>query len=307
MTTSYDVFCAGELLVDFIGREDETSLADTRTFERFRGGSPANLAANLSGLGLRTGLAASVGEDALGDFAVDELRRRGVDVSNITRRDAPTTLAVINRSSSTAEFVLQRGADRDLDRAAIDRGAAATRLFHTTAFALTCPTGAAAVQGASTAVSAGADVSLDMNWAPGVGAAQEEAIALIQAYCSLGALVKASADDLERLLGRTSPNDAMQTVLSWGASLVVLTLGREGSTARHRDGRTGRRPVEAVDVVDATGAGDAYWAGFLWRWLADAELSDCMEVGTGLAERKLGKVGPISHQELGTFAQSHQK
>jgi fructokinase len=291
------------LLVDFIG-DQLTSLESTRTFTRFRGGSTANLAANLAGLEVATSLAASVGDDRLGDFALQDLRRRGVDVTRIARRLEPTSVAIVGRSAHTAEFVLHRAADGLLDEAQLtfDDG---TRLFHTTAFALSGRSQGLLLDAARRAHEAGGTPSLDANWAPGVGGTRTEVRRALIAYCELQPLLKASVDDVQRILGEISVEDAIAQLHEWGAQSVVITLGSDGSLVSH-DGNVQSVPPERVDVVDATGAGDAYWAGFLWRWLQGDDLVDCAQIGTHLAVIKLAQVGPLSSDQLRQFVTEYR-
>lgn len=294
-----EVLCAGELLVDFIG-DQQTSLDATSTFTRFRGGSTANLAANLAGLGVSTALAASVGDDRLGDFALGDLTDRGVDVSRIARRPEPTSVAIVGRSAHTAEFVLHRAADGMLDETQLSFEDE-TRVFHTTAFALSGPSQGLLIEAARRARAAGLAATLDANWAPGVGATRTEVRRALIAYCELQPLIKASVDDIRRILGETSVRDAIVQLHEWGASDVVVTLGGDGSLVSDGEA-THTVPPEKVDVVDATGAGDAYWAGFLWRRLQDGDLVECARAGTRLAVMKLGQVGPLSSGQLHHFA-----
>jgi fructokinase len=298
-----EVLCAGELLVDFIGNE-EAPLASTRTFTRFRGGSTANLAANLAGLGVSTSLAASVGDDRLGDFAVADLEERGVDVTRVARRPEPTSVAIVSRSAHTAQFVLHRAADGLLDEGQLEL-ADETRIFHTTAFALSGPSQGLLLDAARRARNAGLTPTLDANWAPGVGATRTEVRRALIAYCELQPLLKASADDVQRILGETSVRDAVAQLHEWGAREIVVTLGSDGSLVS-QDGDVESVPPESVDVVDATGAGDAYWAGFLWRWLRGDDLVDCASTGTRLAVTKLGQVGPLSGEQLRQFVMEYR-
>jgi len=77
-----------------------------------------------------------------------------------------------------------------------------------------------------------------------------------------------------------------------GTRLVCLTLGGEGSYVLG-DGANFHLPVNPIEVVDSTGAGDAFWSGFLSAYLADYSWQDCAYAGRGMAEKKLTTLGPI--------------
>lgn len=65
---TFDILAAGELLIDFISSDFADKLEDVKIFERFQGGSPANLCLNMARLGNSVKLIASVGRDDMGDY-----------------------------------------------------------------------------------------------------------------------------------------------------------------------------------------------------------------------------------------------
>ena len=71
---SIDIICIGEVLIDLIGHEINTSINRTKNYHRFLGGSPTNVAVNASRLGLNTVLVASCCQDGLGDYIIRKLK-----------------------------------------------------------------------------------------------------------------------------------------------------------------------------------------------------------------------------------------
>ena len=79
-----------------------------------------------------------------------------------------------------------------------------------------------------------------------------------------------------------------------GASLICLTLGAEGSLVSYEGGtKQVRVPGQKLDVVDATGAGDAYWAGFLTAYIDGHTPQQCARSGATLARMKLTRLGSL--------------
>ena len=126
---------------------------------------------------------------------------------------------------------------------------------------------------------------------------ETDAQRIVAEYCSLGAFAKLSNDDVVRLLGETglAPEEAARHFHTWGAQLVCLTQGAAGSFVSWDYGREHAFvTAPCVEVADATGAGDAYWAGFLSAWLDGHTPDQCAAAGSHLAAIKLEKVGPLS-------------
>ena len=72
----------------------------------------------------------------------------------------------------------------------------------------------------------------------------------------------------------------MEGLIARGKEFVVCTHGSEGATLLNREGRWLEQPVVPVSgVVDTNGAGDAFFSGFLHRYLQGAELADCLRAG----------------------------
>lgn len=294
-----DVLAVGELLVDLIGEAGSPTLAQASGFTRHAGGSAANLATNLARLGVRVALVASVGRDGLGDYLTTETTGAGLPAEPLARDDhAPTSLVLVNRTDGTAQFVAYRGADAQIHPEHVPEALArSARVFHTSCFALSRePARGTILAAAETASAHGATLSVDVNYAPQIWPHQAEARNVLARYLAGGALVKASTDDLDRLWGEeTTEEDGARRLHEAGAKLVCVTEGPRGSRVSWNGG-THVAHVESVpaEVVDATGAGDAFWAGFLTAWLDGQGPPDCARAGSRMAALKLAGVGPIS-------------
>jgi sugar/nucleoside kinase (ribokinase family) len=102
----YALLSVGELLVDIIGTDIQDSILHTSTFERFQGGSPANMAANMARLGMSTAIVSCVGNDNLGIFLKNEVAKTGIDISHIaTDEFQPTSTVIVSRTKGTPDFI----------------------------------------------------------------------------------------------------------------------------------------------------------------------------------------------------------
>ncbi|QIP15505.1 sugar kinase [Spirosoma aureum] len=303
MTTPrpYTLLAVGELLADFIGHHVSSSLLDSLDFRRYQGGSPANMAANMARLGNKTAMVACVGNDNIGRFLTREVAEAGVDVQFITRDPLePTTIVLVSRTAGTPDFVAYRHADCQITPEQIpDSLLAQAQLFHTTCFALSRqPAQDAIVDAAKRAQAAGCQVTIDANYAPSIWPDREQAWRVLTDYCSAGALVKLSEDDAVRLYGETQPTERILSDFhKMGASTICFTMGPNGSLVSYDNGsQQARVPGKKVDVVDVTGAGDAYWAGFLTAFIDGLDPEQCARSGAALAQMKLTRQGPLPGQ-----------
>lgn len=293
-----DILCVGEILVDFIGAQYGKTIATTESYNRFLGGSTANLAVNANTIGLAVDLVASVGNDGLGQFLLDELNVFGLSTAHITKIPSqPTSLIFVSRSNDTPDFVPVRGADAHITEAQTNNELIKkAKVFHTSCFALSQePARSVIMRKAKQAFALGCKLSIDINYAVEIWPDKEEAVEFIKAYCVFNPLVKISADDAKRLFGDVaSYNDIFTLFHSYGADVVCLTLGSKGIILAQKGKDTIHKPaIKLNEVVDVTGAGDAFWSGFLYGFVNKHDLEQCVSFGLKLAHIKLKHVGHL--------------
>lgn len=294
----YGLVAVGELLGDFIGSEIATSIYDTSKFERFQGGSPANLAANMARLGFKTAIISAVGTDNLGKYLVEKVEAAGVDTQFVIYDNhEPSSIVLVSRTTGTPDFIPYRTADRMIKSADIpDELLQKCSVFHTTCWPLSKqPSQSAVLDAAKRAKAAGCILSADLNYAERVWPDREEAHVIIKEYLSHGALIKLSEDDAERFYGKeVSMEKVFDDFHGWGASLICYTMGGKGSVVSDGNKLIFNQP-EAITVVDATGAGDSFWSGFLAAYLSGKTAEQCAKAGSKMAKIKLTTIGPIKH------------
>jgi fructokinase len=106
-------------------------------------------------------------------------------------------------------------------------------------------------------------------------------------------ITKPSLDDAGRLFGREkTPEQYISMFHDMGPAVVVLTMGAQGILLSDQ-GQLTHIPARPVQVVDATAAGDSFWAGFLVALLDGNPLTRCALFAREIVERKLTTVGPL--------------
>ncbi len=257
------VICLGDLVVDLISREPGKPLWAVETFGKHLGGSPANVAIGLRAHGVPVTLWSKVGADAGGRFLRERLRRYGLAGGVRVDPALPTKHALIGldaHGDRTWEMLNPDSAYEHITRDDVDPAALRTaRVLHVGGAALVGAVTARTVLAlAAEARAHGCLVSFDPNLIVGDAPERPAILARLDALLPHVDLLKMSADDWRDLLGDADPAD----VLARGVSLVIRTDGARGAhfhTPRH-DVFVAAEPV---DVVDATGAGDAFTAAVL--------------------------------------------
>jgi ribokinase len=225
------------------------------------GGVGANSAMALAGWGVDVRLAGCVGRDRFGDFVLEHLARGGVNMRWVERTsDAMTGFFYINITpDGERTFFGSRAANGCMGNLrnvrALCNGAAAA---HLVGYNFLNPGPARAAKEIARAIHArGGWVSLDVGMAP----AQQIPRKILQIIPGVDILLL-STDEATLLTGARDPRRAFAALEKAGAREVVLKLGKSGCLIS-RNGGPQHVPSFDVKMVDSTGAGDAFVAGFL--------------------------------------------
>jgi sugar/nucleoside kinase (ribokinase family) len=291
-----DLLAVGEALIDFISVERVDSLAKAYQFEKRRGGSPANIAVDMAKLGGKTAIAARVGEDTFGDFIRREMDKAGVNTDYlISDSTAATSLVFVTRTQGTPDFQVLRGADiqlrlEDIPTALIARA----KVVHTSTWPLTSePARSTLVALLQQAKALNKIVSCDPNYSPQLWQDASQGVGMVERMLGYASITKPSLDDANRIFGMDqSPEVIIERFHDMGPRVVVLTMGAKGILVSH-EGQIFHVPSHAVNVVDATGAGDAFWAGFLVALIDGHPLDKCTRFAREVAEIKLTTIGDL--------------
>ena len=282
-----DVVVVGSVNVDLVFRVPHLPAAGETvigaTFSRGPGGKGANLAAAAAKLGGRVRFIGTVGVDDLAWEARADLEGAGVDASQVGSRPVHTGVAgiFVDRGGENA-IAVASGANAELEPGFVREALAGIDVPHAVV--------AANLEIPDEAVATAAEVAAGRGWPFILNPAPARAVERsVLERC----LVVAANEGEATALG------SVAALLAAGAGAVVVTRGPEGADL-HRSGRSvHRQPSFPVDVVDTTGAGDAFCGALAWavadgrdlegavRLAAAAGALACREVGAraGLPDR----------------------
>ena len=103
-------------------------------------------------------------------------------------------------------------------------------------------------------------------------------------------IVVADEDEINVLMGTDNFDDTLEAIRNYD-NLFVMTRSDEGSVIVHRGEQHVQKATPVEKVIDTTGAGDAYCAGFLYGWVHDKSLAECARAGTLCATAVIQQVG----------------
>ena len=293
-----DILCVGEVLIDFIGHQSDVLINNTRDYHRYIGGSPTNVAMNCSRLGLKAMIVGTVGSDGFGEYIFERLNSINIVTDNIKKLNTkPTSVVFVSKSKGTPDFIPFREADSFITEDQISKNVLQeSNIFHTTCFALSKePAQSTILKKAEEAFNLGCKLSIDLNYTKKLWDTQEEAIRVIKTYCRFNPLIKISEDDMFRLFEKElTHQEIFEFFHNLGVDTVCLTLGENGVKLSQLEKKTITLPaIKVKKIIDTTGAGDAFWSGFLYAYIKEKPIEDCLQIALKLAALKLQNVGRL--------------
>lgn len=287
--TGRTVLVVGDVIDDVVVRPRRPTSPDSDTPARIAacpGGSGANQAAWLGALGADVRFAGRVAA-ADADRHTAALRAHGVDARLSEDPDAPTGRIVIIAADGRRDMYTDRGANLNLTAADLpDDLLDGVALLHLSGYSLFDPSVRSAV--------------LDLRArAPGVRLSVDPASAAFLADVgpdrfrtwTAGAHLVFPNLAEARLLTGTNTAEEAATALTETYGTAAVTLGPHGALVATPDGTRVRLPAAPAPVVDPTGAGDAFTAGFLTAHLTGAGLEACTRTALAAASRAVASPG----------------
>ncbi|MBQ6421283.1 MAG: 5-dehydro-2-deoxygluconokinase [Clostridia bacterium] len=293
-TKKYDLILVGRIAVDLNPVDYNCPLNESTTFKRYLGGSPANIAVGLARLGKKCGFFARVSDDQFGTFVTDFFENEGIDTSRIVRcKDgskigltfteikSPTESSIVMYRNEAADLKLEPG---DIDEDYIRQGAAV--LISGVALAES-PSREAALKAALLAKKNNIPVIFVLdyrayNWKNTDEIAVYYSLVADKADMIIGS--REEYDFAEGLLGLDGTDET--SAAYWqgkNAKIVIVTHGKQGSTAYTCDGKSFSIKPFPVKLLKSFGGGDGYTSAFLYSLFEGKEIIDCLEFGSASA------------------------
>lgn len=291
---AYDLILLGRVAIDFNPVDLNRPLEESANFNKYLGGSPANIAVGMARLGKRVGFIGKVSDDQFGDYVTHYFQKEGIDTSHITRcRNgenlgltfteiiSPQESRILMYRDGVADLMLE---PEDVEEAYIRKAKAL--LISGTALAAS-PSREAALKAVILAGKNGIPVIFDIDYRAYTWKSQDE----ISIYYSLVAgqsdIILGSREEFdltERMLGLDGEDSG--SARYWqgcGCKIVVIKHGKEGSAAYTCDGRQYAVKPFPTNALKGFGGGDGYASSFLRALIDGCSVPEALEYGSASA------------------------
>ena len=286
----FDVVGFGALNLDKLFKVNKLAKAEEESFiedySESCGGSAANTAVGLARLGCKVGYIGKVGRDREGDVLIQDFCSEGVNTDGVVRSEQGKSGAVmgfVNKKGARALYV-NSGVNDTINIDEVNaRYASQAQFLHLTSFV-----GEESFQTQKKLldkIAASTKVSFD----PGALYARRGYLALEPIIRKTSVLMP-NALELTLLTGEIAYRKGAEAMLGKGVKIVAVKLGGDGCYITDGCEQHLIEPFK-VNVIDTTGAGDAFCAGFLYGLVNGKSLLECGKLGNFVASRCVTKMG----------------
>ncbi len=286
----------GDVNVDLIARIDRMpdlgKQVITKDFQTHGGGCSANFSLSCARLGMDVQLFGKVGDDVFGTFVLVELEDNNVDTRNVLLTDRKTGVTVAMVQGIERSFITFRGENATYCLNDIDVAKISADIVHLPSYFLMDGLRNDYVKLIDLLHAAGVKISFDTGWDPR-GFLRETVGPLFEILPRVDVFLP-NLDETRSILGldpKTGPEKAAEILLDMGIRVAAIKMGKDGCLVADRNSIEYVPAFEVKKVVDTTGAGDNFNAGFITAYINGKPLRECAIVGAATAALKVGGVG----------------
>ncbi len=319
--SQYDVLCIGNAIVDIIARCEESFLVDNAIIKgamnlidadraellysrmgpaiEASGGSAGNTAAGVASFGGRAAFFGKVAKDPLGQIYAHDIRAQGVAFDTRPLEGPPPTARSMIFVTPDGERSMNTylGACVELGPEDVEADkASGAKVTYFEGYLWDPPRAKEAIRlTAKFAHAAGRQVSMTLSDSFCVDRYRDEFLDLMRS--GTVDIVFANESELKALY-QTSSFEAGLEAIRKDCKLAAVTRSELGSVIVRGEETVKVDAIEIAELVDTTGAGDLYAAGFLFGYTTGRSLADCGRLGSLAAGLVIQQVGPRPRQSL---------
>jgi 5-dehydro-2-deoxygluconokinase len=328
----YDVITYGRSSIDLYSNNIGSPFIEIKEFGAFVGGSPLNIAVGAKRLGLNSVLLTAIGNDMVGKFLLNFLKKEGVDTSFIPVKDGARTSAVILGIEPPNNFPLVYYRDNCADSKfniddvlKVDIENARLMEFSATALNIE-PSRSAAFFAAEKARENNVPVLIDLDFRADQWHDPRSFGVTVRAFLNYCKMALGTEEEILATMLKdpsqikiknqqiSAPeisgniDEAIKGILKTGIETLIVKRGVKGSTVYLKDGTVIDVPGFPVEVINVLGAGDAFAAGFIFGFLQGWDWYKCCRLANACGAILVTKHGCANfnptHDEVMNFVES---
>jgi len=250
------------------------------------GGSAVNVAIGVRRLGMKSSLIAKVGFDSFGRIIVDDVLREGVDISGLRIGFTQTgfTIVAINNKGEIVMYGYKGAAEELLPGDISEYAVSRAKWMHIASLRLDTT---------MKAIELAREHGLTISWDPGRVLATQGLSNLKEVVANVD-YIMLNEKEASLMTGVNDYKEAAEAIARDTSAVVIVKRGGKGVYVRSKE-YTGDIPAYRVEnVIDTTGAGDAFASGFITGILRGYSLKKSLQYGNATAALKITRLG--SHQ-----------
>ena len=299
----FDLITFGRSSIDLYSQNIGADFIEIKGFDAFVGGSPLNIAVGASRLGASVSLLTGVGDDKIGEFILNFVKKQNVNIDTVARVKAARSSAVVLGIEPPDRFPLVYYRDNAADsQVTIDDVIAAHipdyRILEISATALNIePSRSAVFYAVEQANENGVEVVLDIDFRadqwkdvrsfglmvrallPKVTIAIGTEEEILAATLESASQVSIEHQQISAPTIKGNIEDSIQKIIHSGPEILIVKRGAKGATIYHKDGWEKDVPGFPVEILNILGAGDAFASGFIYGYLQGWELYKACRLG----------------------------
>ncbi len=296
----YDLILMGRMTIDFNPLDYYKTLAESETYKKYLGGSPANIAVGMARLGKKIGFIGRVSDDRFGDFIVDFFDKEGVDISHIKRAEHGEKLGltfteILSKDESSILMYRDGVADLSLDSADVDEEyiARAKALLISGTALCASPSREACLKALQYAKNTHTPVIFDIDYREYIWKSKDEIAIYYSMVARNSDIILGSKEEYEltQALIKQGLSDSDTAALWDRAKIVIIKHGKEGSTAYTKDGESFSIKPFPVEALKSFGGGDGYASAFIYAIMEGYNIQDALELGSASASMLVSSHG----------------
>ncbi len=285
------ILCIGDIMLDvtaLIGKEIQPGVEMRAKISTQGGGAAANVASWLAVNQTPAFLVARVGDDAAGKTVIQELDQYGVEHNHSVIAGARTGVVIV--------LVDDLGERTMFPDSGANAGIGPSDLPSLEGFDAIYLSGYSLVNplsrtGILEIIQMAKEQKLPIIFDPStVGVLLEVGVGKVREWLSLMDLILLNEEEAHFLSGQSNPVDAAADLLQF-AQCVVIKRGAIGALGATRESSVTQVEAAPTTVIDTTGAGDAFAAGFIQIWSEGGDLHEALSRGAELAGRCVAHIG----------------